>query len=175
MLSQLKFHGLRYRLGLATCSELRQTADAALNAEIYSPSLVDAALDAEECLWEIGAAFEQALDELGLMLSETRHECCWEVLRYCITQIANQGIEPLTGLNGVMEVYRGCQLYGQSRHYVGDSHDIHELVGAYWSYGELLERPEEITHDGLAGEEAILALNADVIEMCKVWLGKHAV
>lgn len=30
MLEQLRFHGLRYRLGLATCSELRHIADAAL-------------------------------------------------------------------------------------------------------------------------------------------------
>jgi hypothetical protein len=174
MLAQLRFYGLRYRLGLATWLELRQVADAALNAEIYSPSLVDAALDAREWLWEIGVAFEKALSELGLTLPSSQEECCWEVFRYCINQIANKETEPLTGLEGVMEVYRSCQLQKQSKHYAGDSHDIHELVGAYWDYDDLFERSGEITYKELAGEEAILALDADVIEICKAWLTKHA-
>lgn len=176
MLEQLRFHGLRYRLGLAICSELRQIANAALNAGIYSLSIVDAALDAEERLGEIGPAFEKALSELAVTLPESREECCWEALRHYIKQIANKEVKPLTGLGGVMEVYMGClQLFEHSKHYVGDSHDIHELIGAYWGYDDLFERPQEITYNELAGEEAVLALDVDVVESCRAWLSKHAV
>ncbi|MEM7761124.1 MAG: hypothetical protein AAF298_23795 [Cyanobacteria bacterium P01_A01_bin.40] len=173
MLVQLKFHGLRYRLGLATWLELRQVSDAALNAEIYSPSLVDAALDAEENLWEIGLAFEKALSELELTLPESQDDCCWKALEYYINQIANKEVEPLTGLKGIMEVCWGCQLYEQSKDYVGDSYDIHELIGSYWGYEELFERPKEVTYNELAGEAATLALDANVIEMCRAWLREH--
>ena len=175
MLTQLRFHGLRHRLGLATCSELRQIADSALEEEVYSPSLVDAALDAKEELWEIGTAFEKALTELEITLPTSQEKCCWEILSYHIEQIANEEVKPLTGLEGLMEVYRGCQLQEQSKDYAGDSHDIHYLVGAYWGYDELFERPQEITYHKLTGEAAFLELDADVISMCKVWLGKHAV
>ncbi|MEM8543927.1 MAG: hypothetical protein AAGF66_08050 [Cyanobacteria bacterium P01_H01_bin.119] len=175
MLTQLRFHGLRHRLGLATCSELRQIADSALEAGIYSPSLVDAALDAEEELWEIGTAFEKALTELGITLPTSQEECCWEILSHHIEQIANKEVEPLKGLEELMKVYRGCQIHEQSKDYVGDSHDIHYLVGAYWGYDELFERPQEITYKELKAEAAFLELDADVINMCKVWLGKHAV
>ena len=175
MLVQLRFHGLRYRLGLATWLELRQVADAALNAGIYSPSLVDAALDAERNLWEIGSAFEKALIELGLALPESQEECCWKVLTHYINQIANKEVKPLTGLKGVMEVYRVCQLYERSKDYVGDSHGIHELIGAYWGYDEIFERPQEVTYENLSGEKAVLALDAEVIEMSRVWLREYSV
>lgn len=166
----MRLHGLRYRLGLATWFELREAADTALNAGIYSPSLVDAALDADECLWEIGTAFEKALHELGLTLPESQEECCWEVLKHYIEQIENEEVEPVLGLKGVMEVYQGCQLYDCSQYYAGDSHNIHELIGAYWSYHDLLEGYRNF--DELKDKGALLALDANVIESCKTWLSK---
>lgn len=173
MLGQLRFHGLRYRLGLASSSELRQIADSALNAGFYSPSLLDAAMDAEERLEEIGTAFEKALNELSVTLPESREECCWEVLRHSIKQIASQEVKPFTGLKEIIEVYYGCDDIIRSKHYVGDSHDIHYLIGAYWRCVELFERPQEVTYKELAGKEAILAFGVDVVENCQGWLNKH--
>lgn len=173
MLVQLRFHGLRYRLGLATSSELRQVANSALNTGIYSHSLADAALDTEERLEEIGAAFEKALVELSITLPESREECCWEVLRYYIKQIASQEINPFAGLRGIIEVYYGLTDVIHSNHYVGDSYDIHYLIGAYWGCVELFERPQEITYKELEGEKAVLALGVNVIENCQGWLNKY--
>jgi hypothetical protein len=84
MLSQLRFQGLCHRLGLAKWPELRQVADEALNAEIYTPSLVDAAFDANEWLHEIGEAFEKALKALDIHLPKSKEECCWSLLHYYI-------------------------------------------------------------------------------------------
>ena len=162
-LEWLRFHGLRFRLGLANCSELRQVADAALNAGIYSPSLVDAALDAEEWLWEIGIAFQKALSELSITLSDSKEECCWEVLRYHIGQIASQEVEPFAGLKGIMQVYYGCQDLIQSDRYIGDSHDIHELIGAYWGYDDLIEGNQEIKTD----QDKCIELDQAVVEICR--------
>ncbi len=171
-ISQLVFNGLRYRLGLTTCLELRQIADATLNAGIYSPSLVEAALDAEESLDKIGIAFEKALGELGLTLPNSQHECIWALLRHYIRQIADRDVEPITGLKGIMEVYWSCQLFEQSKDYVGDSHDIHKLIGAYWEYGEIWERSQNATYCKLP-QEAISALDIIVIEDCRAWLNQH--
>jgi hypothetical protein len=172
-MSQLRFQGLRYRLGLASCLALRQAADAALNAGIYSPSLVDAALDADEHLSEIGSAFEKALDELAIRLPETLEDCCWALLQCHISQIASGETTVKAGLAGIMEVYYGCNLYEQSNHYVGDSYDIHYLIGDYWGFDELIDVPG-VTYKEMSGQDASAALEADVVIECKAWLNKHA-
>ena len=171
IVSYLVFNGLRYRLSLATCLELRQSADATLNAGIYSPSLVEAALDAEERLDRIGMAFEKALGELGLTLPNSQEECIWALLRHHIRQIADRDVKPVTGLKGIMEVYWNCQLFEQSKNYVGDSHDVHKLIGAYWEYDEIFERSQNANYCKLS--QAISALDTTAVEECKVWLCKH--
>jgi hypothetical protein len=173
MLSQLRFQGLRHRLGLAEWPELRQVADEALNAEIYTPSLVDAAFDANEWLYEIGAAFEKALKALEIYIPESKEECCWSLLHYHISQIESGVVQPQTGLKGVMEAFYGCKLFDQSTNYVGDSHDIEAFICAYWGYDDLLERPQEVTYNDIAGEAAFLELDAYVLVSCKDWIEHH--
>jgi hypothetical protein len=199
MLSQLRFQGLRHRLGFAKWPELRQVADEALNADIYTPSLVDAALDAGEWLHEIGAALEKALEELKITLPQSEDGCCWALLHHHVSQIETGLITPWAGLKGVMEVYYGCRLYDRSTDYVGDSHNICELIGVYWQYDELLECREELTykdpsgavvttgvvgtadsddfkHRNLSKEDlvALLELDRSVVEICKLWLERNA-
>lgn len=173
MVSQLRFQGLRYRLGLANCIELRQTANEALDAGIYTPSLVDAALDVDERLYEIGAAFEKALAELEIVLPDSKEECCWALLHHHVNQIESGVTKPQPGLKGVMEVYYGCNLYEQSTDYVGDSHDLSELIGAYWGYNDLFKRPQEVTYNDLSGEDAVSAFDSYVVVSCKIWLETH--
>ncbi len=173
MFSQLRFQGLRYRLGLAKWMELRLTSDEALDAGIYTPSLVDAALDADEWLHEIGAAFEKALQELEIVLPDSQEGCCWALLHHYISQIESGVVKPQLGLKGVMEVYYGCNLYDRSTDYVGDSHDLSELIGAYWGYDDLLERPQYVTYNDLSGEEAVSAFDEYAVASCKTWLEKH--
>ena len=158
MFSQLMSQGLRYRLGLAKWMELRQIADEALDAEIYAPSLVDAALDADEWLHEIGAAFEKALVELGIALPNSQEECCWALLHHYISQIESRATKPQPGLEGVMEVYYGCKLYDRDTNYVGDSHDLSLLIGAYWGYDDLLERPEYVTYNDIKWRRGCLSI-----------------
>ena len=169
---KLMFYGSRYRLNLATCTELRQVADEALNAGYYSSSLVDAALDAENVLWEVGPAFMIALAELNVVVPESIEECIWIVLNYPTQQIATLAVEPEVGLASIMEVYRGCNLYDRSQNFVGDSHDVQNLIGAYWEYSEIWER-----YIGGAefqeGQRQARDLDKDVIGRCQVWLSNH--
>jgi hypothetical protein len=174
MLSQLRFQGLRHRLRLASWQDLRQVADEALNAGIYTPSLVDAALDAGEWLHEIGAAFEKSLKELEITLPRSEDDCCWALLDYHVSQIATGLTTPLDGLKGLMEVDSGYGLYDWSVGNIGYSHDSHELIEAYWQYDELLEQPQEATYNNLRGADAIAALDQWVVTLCARWLERHA-
>jgi hypothetical protein len=173
MFDKLKFHGSRYRLNLATCTELRKVADEALNAGLYSPTLVDAALDAKDNLFEIGPAFMDALAELEVAVPESIEECIWAVLKYSAQQIVTLAVTPEVGLASIMEVYRGCNLYERSQNFVGDSHDVQNLVGAYWEYDEVWER--YFGAESSEGQGQARDLDKEVIENCQVWLSKHDV
>jgi hypothetical protein len=173
MFDKLKFCGSRYRLNLATFTELRKVADEALNAGFYSPALVDAALDAQDSLLEIGPAFMDALAELKVVVPESIEECIWGVLHYSIQQITTLAIEPEVGLAGIMEVYRGCNLHERSQQFVGDSHDVQNLIGAYWEYDETWGR--YIGAEFQLGQEQAKDLDNEVIGHCQAWLSKYAV
>jgi uncharacterized protein (DUF433 family) len=169
--SQLALQGVRDSSGLAFPHELQQAANAALNVGLYSPSLADAAVFLEERLSDISPAFQLALRELHITIPESREDRCWMLLRYYIGQIANRHVSPHEGLAPLMnDVYFGFGLYEQSTNYVGDSHDIQELVGAYY---DLLERPHEVSYNGLYGRAAVDAFDASVVAQCVSWLDRH--
>lgn len=173
MFDKLKFYGSRYRLNLATCTELREVADEALNAGFYSPALVDAAIDAEDNLAEIGPAFMNTLAELEVVVPKSIEECIWGVLYYSIQQIATLVVEPEVGLVRIMEVYRGCNLHERSQKFVGDSHDVQNLIGAYWEYDEIWEK--YVGAEFQEGQGQARDLDEEVIGRCQVWLSKYAV
>jgi hypothetical protein len=58
--------------------------------------------------------------------------------------------------------------------YVGESRDLQPLIGAYWSYSELRERPTELSIDGRFGDEAVALLDKQVIGFARDWLERHA-
>jgi hypothetical protein len=173
MFDELRFYGSRYRLNLANCRELRKVAYEALNAGFYSSALVDAALDAEDNLREIGPAFMNALADLEVGVPESDEDCIWIVLHHSIQQIAALAVEPEVGLVEIIEVYMGCNLYERSQEVVGDSHDIQNLIGAYWQYEEIWAT--YLGDEFQAGKAQARDLDEEVVEYCQVWLSKHDV
>ena len=176
MFDKLKFYGSRYRLNLATCAELRKVADEALNAGHYSSALVDAALDAENVLWEIGPAFMAALAELEVIVPESTEECIWVVLRYSIQQIVTLAVEPEVGLASIMEVDTDYDLYERSQNFVGDSYDVQNLIEAYWEYWDYHDIWERLVGaEFQEGHKQPRDLDKEVVGRCQDWLSKHTI
>lgn len=152
MLSQLEFHVIRYRLGLATSSELRQVAKTEIDLGTYSPSLVDAAFDAEERLAEIGPAFEKALQELGMAFPESEDDCRWALLRYRISQIANGETENIyVVLEEIMDI---CNLEKRE----DDVYDLYSIYDAVYK-----------KDDDYYSDDYLM----DILVSCKAWLSRH--
>ena len=63
--------------------------------------------------------------------------------------------------------------YNESREYVGDSHGIQQLIGYFWGYDDLEERPREVSFDGRYGADAFQALDQEVVRLAHQWLGEH--
>jgi len=164
----LKLAAALYVLGNATSDELARIADSLLTDGVYSPALGELGTTRRIVMAEAGPLFEQALHDLNVGMPSP-DEAVWVLLRYHISRIAYEEVSPREGLQSVLEVYNRANLHAQSQTYVGDSHGIEGLIGAYWEYDCLHARP--------AGEsletdlEAIRALDDTVVHAATVWVG----
>ncbi len=157
-------------MGILPSEDLRRTADEALTRGVYSYSLAELAAVSNPIISDIEPLFLSALKELGIPLPQ-KEEAVLTVLESLLRSIAEGEAQPHDGLRRVMrEVYYGADLYEKSVKYTGDSHGIHHLIGCYWAYDDLRERPDEVDFDGKYGEEAIAGLDAQVVHLATEWI-----
>jgi len=160
----------RYVLGeLSTC-ELARIADALLDQGIYSPAVGELATTRDLILADAGPLFEQVLQDLHAEIP-SREDAVWILLRHHIGRIAYEDVAPRAGLRLVLDVYNRADLQAQSRAYVGDSHGIQQLIGAYWEYDDLEVRPVGESLEPRA--EALQALDEAVVRLATEWVGEH--
>jgi hypothetical protein len=110
---------------------------------------------------DLGPVLERAVEEMGLRLP-SRDEAVWTLLRYYVSELASGNARGKEGLQPIIDVYYGAALYEATEKYVGDSHGIDSLIGAYYSYEDVSK-----------GSDAESTLEAEVIQQAKAWMGKH--
>jgi hypothetical protein len=122
---------------------------------------------------DVGPLFERACAELSVAVP-TRDEAIDELLRPPPESIASGACEPREGLEAVMrEIYWPHFAGEPCKEYVGDSRGMQHLIGAYWSYDDLAERPREVSSDGKYGAEAIARWGDSVRQYARDWLQKY--
>ena len=173
MTTNLKNIFARYKLKLATCNELQRAAVKLLDQGRFSDALVELAgvdvLTTEECR----VLFEKAVTELGVELPSD-DEAIWEVLKEYIKNIAESIVSPREGMRRIVEeIVHPAHLHQKTTKYLGDSHDIEKLLGGYYAYDDLKERPMETSYKGKHGEEAIKAYDQRMINLAQEWIKKH--
>ena len=95
------------------------------------------------------------------------------MLRYHMERIASRELLPSEGVRAILEeVYDPGNLQDQTREFVGDSHDIHEMLGNYHAIDDVLER-SEVSCDGKHGTEAVAVLEERLFEGAVDWMRKH--
>jgi hypothetical protein len=134
-------------MGTLPSWELREIADAVLDQGFYSPVIGELATMRHPVMANAGPLFERALQELHTEMP-SREDAVWILLRHHIGRIASRDVSPREGLRFVVDVYYLTDLYDKSREYVGDSHGIQQLIGYFWGYDDLEERPREVSFDG---------------------------
>ncbi len=137
------------------------------------PSLHELAWDPVVSCQEAAALFESAALQLG-MRKPTRNEAVQILMRYFATRISQRGSSPHSELKRMMdEVYWPEVSEHQSTLYVGDSHGMEELIGAYWSYGDLRDDPDTVSYNGLYGKAAHIAFDEYTRGIASKWLEKQ--
>ena len=123
----------------------------------------------------VGPLFERGLQEAGIRLPTTA-DAIWVVTRYHMHRIARGDVPPREGARRLIEeVYHRANLYSMSKKCMGDSHGLETLIGNFYSYDDLEERPAEVSCDGLYGEEAKEALGEHIVNDAREWLGRYGV
>ena len=166
----LRLAAARYALGELATTEIVRIADALLEEGAYSQAIGELATTPRLVMADAGPLFEDVLRELKVEVPSP-DGAIWVLLRHHIGRIAYQDVPPREGLQAVLDVYNLADPPPQSETYVGESHGIERLIGAYWEYNDLLVRP--------AGEslephpEELMALDDVVVRAANKWVGEH--
>jgi hypothetical protein len=170
MLTFLELEAARYRLGLVTGRSLVQAAMATLSEGLSTVHIACLAGETDPLLRDAGPLFEKALDELGVPLPDVG-QARWTLLRYHIQRMVNEEVDPRSGVKAIIdEVYHSSHFHEQDKEYAGDSIGIQALLGNYYAFDELLERPLEVSCDGKFGAEAVTALENHLLDDAREWL-----
>lgn len=153
--------------------ELQKLAIGLIECGYDHPQLHDLAWEPVTTRAEAEGQFDMAATALGLSLP-SRSQAVELLVHYHASQIAAGQCEPEEGLVRMM---RDAYWPEVSKHassvYVGDSHDMHDLIGAYWSYDDLYDDPDTVGYSGLYGNAAIHAFGDEVRRMATDWLTRH--
>jgi hypothetical protein len=163
----------RYRLGVLSNEEIKDYALTSLERGRWSPAIDDIVSATHPIRSEVGPALETLLAEQGVEIPDTE-EAVWVVLRGHLGDIASGAIPPKVGMERVMsEVCDPAGLHARTRRFLGDSHGLEHLIGAFYAYDDLLERPSEVSMGGRFGEAAFDAWGRQVIDLARDWLLRH--
>ena len=160
-------------LGIATWEELCQAANRSLDQGQYTLALGNLATLAHPIMAEADPLFRAALRELSVTLP-SKDEAIKSLLKYHLTAIANRQVAPREGLQQLMkDVYYGARTFELDSGVVGDSYGLEHLIGYYYGYEDLDERPTEVSFRGKYGKPAKKAVDQEVIRLAAEWLAAH--
>ncbi|MBX7246446.1 MAG: hypothetical protein K1X53_13195 [Candidatus Sumerlaeaceae bacterium] len=165
----LRHAAVRYRLGLLGTEALVHIADLLLEEGCDSAAAVQLATLESPVMPEVAPLFERACAECGIIVP-SMGEAIDEMLRFHVESIASGVRPPREALGDLMsQVYYPHISHESVREFIGDSRGLEQLIGAYWSYDDFLERPDCL-FKGRQGEAAIPFFDEHVRELARAWL-----
>jgi hypothetical protein len=168
--SLIKAAAARYVVGAVTSDWLREIANTSLEAGLYSPCIAEIATADHPILSEVGPLFEKAVGEVGLAMP-SRQQALWDVASFHLRRISDGEVVPRRGLAELLHDLHD-DLYEDAKEFFADSLYLHNLMGCYYGYDDLEERPNEVSFKGKYGNEAMAAVDAEIVEMAREWLSR---
>lgn len=165
----------RLALGVLGSEEVPGLAASLLEAGYDTEELRVLALESGPWMSEVEEPFRRALEKLGYGAIEDE-DAVMVLLRHHLRRVAQGEVPPREGLGRtIAEAIHPGDARGviQSHEFAYDSLDLQELYGAYYSYDDLAERPNEVSFEGRYGEEAVQRFDCYVRQLAKKWLDEH--
>ena len=164
---------IHYEQQQLTSLALQQFATSLLDDGISTPSWLELAFMHDPIQSEMLNLLRIALQEINLEMPPESE--WWSILtKHYILKVAESGNNARQALQDFMDKVYWPHICGfKDKTYVGDSHGLQSLIGLYWGYDDLTERPKEVSMAGKYGDEAILEWNKAVNQEAKAWLEKN--
>jgi len=138
---------------------------------LWVDAFTDALSPADLRGFEAFAVLESSAHQLGIPPPEP-HTVVQRLLRHYLTDIAEGVIAPRAGMEKVVQRIPREEPQPPCR-YLGESRGLHHLIGCYWSYGDLEERPAEVSYAGQFGDAAIRGLDQAIVSLAQQWLARQ--
>lgn len=169
MTNKLKYMAARIGLGIAHADEIKSLVNDLLDNEVYSDDFIDILDSNPTRMNEVVAPLTSYLNSIGIRIPNSE-QAVWDLIAYHALAIAEGKIDPLKGLNSMIrDVYWNYDFSNSTREYLGDSHGIEQLIGYYWGYEDLVERPTEVSGNGQYGDDAIVELKKEIKREALQW------
>jgi hypothetical protein len=166
----------RYRLGRVSGESLVALAEQLLGEGHNEAVKLAIAEDLDPVTWQVGPLFEDLCSQLGQPIPDP-HDAADIVATAILRDIVDGSLAPEAGLTQLMDDVYWPHVSDEDEsgigHCVGESHGLQHLIGAYWSYDDLRQRPTELSIDGRFGEAAIALLDENVEAFARDWLDGH--
>lgn len=171
MNSSLRYQAARQGLGTLSPEDIKATIKALVDDGLYLDAFLEALdSDSHPRMEEVLPAFLAALRQYQLAIP-SREEAVWQLIEHHLQNITSNQANALQELGKlVAEVYWEYDFQTPTKRYLGDSHGIEQLIGLYWSADDMRERPQEITFNGMHGDEAWSELNRQIVMEAIRWL-----
>lgn len=166
----------RYRLGMEDGHSLVKFAESYLAGGHDDESVVRLAIVEPDEMSEVGPAFESVCRQLDHEIPSLG-DAVRIAAAGALSEIVSGQKEPYDGLRELEAIYDRVWLLKrpdlsvpQESNMVGGEFGFERLIGAYYGYDDLRERPAEVSFEGKFGAEAVEALNQYVVTSAAEWL-----
>jgi hypothetical protein len=171
---QLEVAAARYRLGRQTGEALRDLGVALLSDDHHTA--VGLAIADDLAMSTIGPVFEKVCQQLGQAIPPL--DAAIDIVTAALLSDITEGVvTPLVGLQHLMDdvvhPHVTAETTAGEHQYAGESRGLQHLIGAYWGYDSLRERPAELSIDGKFGGEAVALLDQEVVGFARDWLDQQ--
>jgi len=176
MLDPLKLTAARFRLGLENGPSLKKFAEEYLAAGHEESSVVQLAIVDEDGLADVGPAFEAACRQLHHEIPSLG-DAVSIAAAGALSDIVDGRVEPQEGLRELRVIYdkvwpleKPDASVPEQGEMLGGEFGFSDLLGAYYGYDDLRERPTEVSFEDKFGAEALEALDRFVVAKSGEWL-----
>lgn len=172
--NELEYHAALMRFEQLDTKKVQEIFDSLMNDGMFYDEFVDIAYPKSNHLADFIPSFEAALRKLNCNIPVDQERAVWVILKFHVRNITNGAIDPLEGLKHIMnDAYWSYDFHNKTKKFLGDSHGIEYLIGLYWEYDDMMERPNEISWNDKYGEEAIIEVKKDIVKLAQEWLKKR--
>lgn len=175
-MDSLRLMAARFRLGLENADSLKTFAETYLADGHDEESVVRLAIVEPVEMYEVGPAFESVCRQLDHEIPST-DDAVRIAAAGALSEIVSGQVKPYDGLRELRTIYESVLSVDQPdpsmpprSKYVGGEFGLEHLLGAYYGYDDLRERPGEVSYDDKFGDEAVEALDKFVVASSAAWL-----